>query len=112
MLLTKKILHFVQNDSLVSFSNGNWNNNSIRFRNNSYMQVSVPEGYSLLSINFSYSSGTNRDLSVTSGTFSRNGSNVTWTATTPTTSVNMTNTNGTNYVYIRTINVEYIKLED
>ena len=97
-------------DVSVSFSNGNWNSNSIRFRGGSYMQVSVPDGYGLLKITFSYSTGTSRDLSVSTGTFSRSGANVTWTATEPTTTVNLTNSSNTTYVYIRTINVEYMKL--
>lgn len=95
----------------VSFYNAGWNSSSIRFRNNGYMQVSVPEGYSLLGITFSYSTGTSRDLSVSTGSFSRTGSAVTWTASDVTTSVRLTNTSNT-YVYIQGINVEYIKVDN
>ena len=107
----------------VSFANAGWNSNAVRFKSTAggwfssstpgYMEVSVPDGYSMTGITFSFSQGA-RDLSVSTGTFSRSGNNVTWTSTGPTTVVQFTNTaTGNNdYVYIKTINVEYIKLED
>lgn len=98
----------------VSFNNAAWNSNAVRFRssyyNAGYMEVSVPEGYSLIGVTFSFSNGA-RNLSPSTGTFSLSGNDATWVASEPTTTVTLTNTSTNNYCYIKTITASYIKLD-
>lgn len=102
----------------VSFSNATWNNNNgVGFRSSNggwnssavsgYMEISVPDGYAIVGITFTFTNGA-RDLTASTGAFSRSGNNATWTASSSTTTVRLTNSNTNNYVYLRTINVEYI----
>ena len=101
-------------DVSVSFSNASWNSNAVRFRSSNwtsgYMETSVPDGYSLVSITFTFSDGA-RNLTASTGNFSRDGNNASWTASEPTTSVRLTNSSTNSYCYIKTITVEYIRVD-
>lgn len=72
-----------------------------------YMELSVPDGYAITGINFTFTSGA-RDLTASTGTFSRNGNNVTWTSgASPTTTVRFSSTSSST-AYLKTINIEYV----
>ena len=104
-----------QNNVTVSFYNASYYNNTygVRFTRVSrtdpgYMEVSVPDGYCIMGISFSFTNNSGRDLTTSTGTFSRSGQSASWTPSESTTSVRLNNTSN-NYVYIKTITVQYVK---
>lgn len=85
----------------IGLSSGNYSRGSVT--------VSVPEGYKLNSITFSFTYNAG-DMSASDGYYSRNGNNATWTPPADgdgIRTVTLTNTSRNNYRYVLTFNVAY-----
>ena len=94
-ITTTSINNFTEGDVTFTFNGGvKWGGTryGVEFHTGSGVTISVPSGFKITKITFTNTYGS-RDFSVDKGTYSRSGSNHTWTPTSDTNSVTFTNNN-------------------
>ena len=95
------------NNVTLTFSNCAWSNSAVRMGNsNGAITFTVPNGYKLLEISFTFDAYP-KDLTCSNGTWSRDETRATWTASSTTRTVTMTNTATSNRPRIKTFTVVY-----